>query len=222
MTQPLITLTTHESGVRGLDSFLASCRNHRVDPVRLGLGLPFTGMMQKPKLLHAYLLAHPEIERFVWVDAYDSVLQAGLDEFWACYDTFNKAVVFSTEYAVWPYESLRDLLPPSPTRYRGLCAGAWASTRDAAIWMLQDSGMLELPDDHSQTDQHPAQLWAIRTPKLCGIDHHMQLFGSLAHAEGDFIYRPGVVMNRLTRSIPFAIHANGQSDLRPAAASLGV
>lgn len=219
----LCTLTTHGSGERCLDRFLASCARHGADPVRLGLGLPFTGMMLKPKLLHAYLADHPGVDRVAWVDAYDSVLQAPMGEFWDCWGSFGRDLVFSTEKAVWPLDSLAGSLPDGGpgAPYRGVCAGGWAGTRAAALRLLGESTLLRLPDDFSPTDQLPTQLYLISNPGLAAVDHRMALFGSLCRAEGDFAYGPGRVWNRRTRTLPCVIHGNGKADLGPACEALG-
>lgn len=151
-----------------------------------------------------YILKHPEIQRFIFCDAYDVVCLAmggtlPLD-----------SIVFSAEKNCWPVPDLSIDYPETTTPYKYLNSGLYYAPRDEFLALFD----WETPE--YTTDD---QLWATRqflyNPNSnIKIDSYCINFQSYSFIEeGEFSYENNRLLNNKTNNKPFWAHGNGTTDM---------
>ena len=161
--------------------------------------------------LKKYLEANPEIERFVFCDAYDVVILGSPDEMQT-----DAKVLFSAEKGCWPVPSMARFYPETESKFKYLNSGLFYAETEAWLKMIEPIPVNYADDDQLFYtnifffDENPIQL-----------DYKQQFFNSHSFIDDDEYvyddydgrllvkYLPYDSMELRTR--PFAIHFNGRT-----------
>jgi len=214
-TQPLDTVPL--TRINRPDVMLASC-------IRFGVPLEVevvasvdAGRLQRHKVtgLRNILRRLPDDDVLLYTDGWDAFFASPLGGVLQAYATFGTPVVFSAEHNLHPVvPDLKDVYPPSSTRYRYLNSGG-AIGVVGALRELHDKWLREdqlAPDFDDQYHWHRA---FIGERHLISLDHHCRIFQTLSSRGRrtspmhDLHVVNGRVYNRDTDSTPYIVHGNG-------------
>lgn len=212
------------------DLFLASLRRFGFEPIVLGLGQPWVGLMTKPMRVRDWLRSEaPKAERVIYCDAFDVLFAAHPDEVDAvCRAEFGDALVFNAERACWPFAEWAKHFPDDGSPWRYLNGGVMCGPTEHLRTVIESIDAQ--PDDHSRgfypNDQVPYQRAFIDQIVPCRVDTRCVAFQCLSASSMDEFDLSGArPINLVTGTRPGIIHANGgaKNDLLvPFAHSMGL
>ncbi len=151
-----------------------------------------------------YLISHPEVEYFIFCDAYDVVAMRPLSEF------PKDKIIFSAEKNCWPIPDLAKDYPESKTPYKYLNSGLYYAPSKMFLALFEFETPEYISDD---------QLWATRQflfneKSGIEIDTMCSVFQSYSFIdEGEYKYLPQGVLNTNTCTYPSWFHGNGTTNM---------
>lgn len=178
---------------------------------------PWKGFGTKLIETYNYLKLHPEIDRFIFVDAYDVIALGTPDEFEEKLTTPDD-MVLTLEKACWPDGSLAGEYPEAPYEWKYINSGTYYSPSKLFIDLIE-----EFTPEYSSDDQ----LWLtkayLRSNKGKTMDYNCRLFQAYSFiADDDFAYENNRLVNLKTNNTPVFVHGNGRTDLTPILRLLGL
>lgn len=219
----VITLATEPKCY--LPQFLDSCQRFGVCPVLLGVGQRWTDHMMKLHLLARWLQLHdlPADWPILWVDGYDCVFQLPPAAALAAYRAHGKPLLLSSEQGPgWPVPA--RLFPPSPTPYRGICAGVWMGTVAAVRALIAETEALDHVGLPPGQDQGLVQAYALAHRDQVAIDVNCLLAQTLSLDHDNFLVQHlGSLLwrNARTGTIPCVLHGAAGFDMTEVLGKLG-
>lgn len=210
--------------------FVESLKRFGVEPVVLGMGEPWFGLMTKPKRMRDWLRGYTD-ELVIWTDSFDVVFAAHPDEVAARYLKLwpSMPVLYNAERGIWPRADLADRFPECGTPWRYLNCGLMIGPPKDMLKVLDWMDLDGMPGDcldplrpgHKcePNDQAWHQMAWSAKPTAMAIDTQCEIFQSCsACSMDDFNMAGGIISNRLTGTTPMIFHCNGGSknDLLPA------
>jgi len=207
----LVTVATHKT--HELDRFIESAKYHGYDYVILGLGMEWTGGVadngrlvfpgggMKVNLLKEYLSTYvgSNSDVILFTDSYDVVFNEKPDELLSRWDG---NVLFTAEKTCWPDRDLEEEYPNSPYGYKYLNSGGFIATVGDLINLTETKCM-----DHDD-DQLYYTLKFLNGDKI-NLDYNLDIFQTLNQSIDDVEIHNGRVYNKVTKTYPIVIHANG-------------
>lgn len=172
---------------------------------------PWKGFGTKIIETYNYLKAHPEVDEFVFVDAFDVVALGGPEEFKEkVYNMPTRAmdILFSAEKALWP-----PILNPFKKRYPPCENGN--SYINSGLYYASSSMFITLMDRFPPSCETDDQYWANMLYLMgfaVNIDYNQNVFNSYSFIQdGEYTYNNGRV--QVNGNEPIFIHGNGKSDM---------
>lgn len=200
-----------------LKEFRASCERRNIQPVFLQG--EWRGLITKPKALLAHLEREgARFDHIVFLDAWDIILCADVEEMVEKFKAFGKPIVFNTERACFPRADFTDRFPESESPYRFLNSGFIIGETEAMVTMLRGMNLGECRDDYQKpdgswvgsNDQENFQSYYLEHPESIALDYGANLCQSLHLAgEDEFFVDAPRIRSRLTGNTPAVFHGNG-------------
>lgn len=211
------------------DKFKESLRRMGVEPVILGWGESWGGLMTKPRKLRAFLRAEyfkgPDAADLLIVcDAWDVVFAAtpeDIAERWnqLCSESGKRSpIVFNAERNCFPRGDLADEFPDPGTPWRFLNSGFAVGTPGSFLELLESMSLDTIPDDHklpdgtwqNPNDQEHFMLAYLQQPVPMILDTKAEICLACHGSElSDFDFEGTRIVNLITRTNPAAFHFNG-------------
>lgn len=202
----LLTVAT-DTEREGLDNLIYSAQ-------RLGWELDvmlvpqWKGFGTKPISVYEYLKKNKDVDRFIFVDAYD-VLALGTPKEFEEKLTNPEKMLLSVEVGCWPDTSLAGEYPQTKHKWKYINSGAYYSPSRLFVETFEANVPEYASDD---------QLW-LSLSFLHGIrdkyvlDYNCDIFQSYSFIEDDdFSYENKRVQNLKTNTQPIFIHSNGRTE----------
>lgn len=142
MTTQLVTICSHnptQPYYHYEDGFLGSLKKLGVEPVVLGFGEEWTGLINKPKRLRHWLRHVCEADVVIASDCFDVVYQETPDTIAAKWKELwpNGEIVFNAERSLFPRSDLAEFFPETGTPFRYLNSGFIIGGRDELLTMIE-------------------------------------------------------------------------------------
>ena len=161
------------------------------------------------KLIETYnfLKGHPEIDRFVFCDAYDVVAMGGPDEFEKKINNTSN-IILSAEKGLWP-----PLLHPFKIAYPKFDHGF--NYINSGCYYAKSSSFIELVEEYPLSNDFDDQFWLnmcwlISEKEQFTIDFNQKIFNSHSFiGDNEYGYENGRV--QFKHNQPVFIHSNGRS-----------
>lgn len=233
MTVQVITVINQEERLPPYyrpDLFRASLARFGVEPIVLGLGQEWFGLMTKPLRVREWLRSDaPKADRVIYCDAFDVLFAASPDEVDSvCRSMYGDTLVFNAERACWPVAEWAEHFPDDGSPWRFLNGGVMCGPIEHLRTVIESINIER--DDHTRgyhpNDQIPYQRAFIDQIAPCRVDtrcHALQCLSASSLDEFDLSTpRP---LNLVTGTRPGVIHANGPAKdtlLVPFARSMGL
>ncbi len=170
---------------------------------------PWRGFGDKVLKTYEYLKAHPEIELFLYTDAWDTMAMAGPTEVMSKVrkEKWDK-IIFSAEKACYPHPEKATKYPndhkESPWRY--LNGGNWMATNEAFCRMVE-------ADTPSHTVNDQAYFTDMLIKGYIKLDYRCELFQTIGF-EGPDDFNYGVRLhNSYWNTTPVFAHGNGRTPM---------
>ncbi len=169
---------------------------------------PWRGFGDKVIKTYEYLKANPEVEFFVYTDAWDTFALAGMDEIISKVDDWD-CLLFGPEKACYPHPELAEKYPPCETQWKYLNGGNWLGSSKRFIEMVDRQGTV--PEENDQV-YFTRQFLENNVGGYIKLDYECKVFQTIAFEhEGDFSYEDGRLINNATGQKPVFLHANGRT-----------
>lgn len=192
----IITVATKECFE--LQMLRKSCSIRGYDLVVLGLDQEWRGFGMKVILTREYLLQHPEITYFMFVDAYDVLLLHKLIR-------IPDHILFSTEKGCWPDHDAPYPHNPGHGEWRYLNSGSYIAPRTDYLDMVD-----KFPIEYSDDDQRYFTNIYLKTDRI-KLDFKCEIFQSFAfNYTGQVRCTGNHVHNNVYNTYPPIIHFNGK------------
>lgn len=197
----LITVCSHPEHAMGL---INSAKKHGWDIVVIQC--EWRGFGTKLIETYNYLKAHPEVERFIFADAFDVVVLGTPDEFDLKLPA-NDGFVFNAERGLWPpnMEQYRELFGITNGGFNFINSGVYYAERNAFISLIESNPI----EYHSDDQQYFIEIYA---NKFYGVilDVNQRVFNCHSFIrDGEYTYNNGRV--QIMDSEPIFIHSNGKT-----------
>lgn len=230
MSLTLLTITNRIPGPKEwyyrYNTWLQSIRRFGVEPVVLGMGEEWKGLMTKPRRLRQYLRdGKCSTDLLLVTDSYDVVFTAPPVEIEQRYREVwpELPVVFNAEKGIFPRTDLADKFPDPGTPWRYLNSGLMIGPPASILKMLEGMWLDDIHDDYklpegrwvNPNDQGHFQAAFVMQITPIVLDTHCRLFQTLSECdtpEFQIDTETGTthrVKNMVTGTIPLCIHANG-------------
>lgn len=154
-----------------------------------------------------YLKSHPEVERFVFADAFDVVVLGTPEELEEKIGWWHDKIICSTEKGLWPppLHAFRSKYMETESQFKYINSGVYAASREK---------FLSLMDDYPPNLDHDDQLWMnicyLLEPDRFVLDFNQVAFNSHSFIqEGEYTYENNRV--QILESQPIFIHLNGKT-----------
>lgn len=201
MSIPIITVTSHPEHATKL---VESAERHgwAVHVVKC----EWKGFGTKLIETYNFLKAHPEIEQFVFCDAFDVVVMGGVGEFDRKVD-FPEMMLVSAEKNCWPERSLQSQYHKSNgTYFNYVNSGLYYSPRQEFINIIESDMPNYTDDDQLYITKH----FISKEPTIMQIDDFQEVFNSHSFIfDGEYTYNNGRV--QIMGNEPIFIHSNGKT-----------
>lgn len=232
MSVPVVCVSSHEpqQDYYRFGAFKRSLARFKCDPVVLGFGEPWQGLMTKPNHFMAWLRAGhcaPD-DRVILVDCWD-VIFCESPEFVSerCRHLFGDAVVFNAEKACWPLAELAVHFEDQGTPWRYLNGGVMCGPAGRLLAMFESMNLESYGFDRvdeatglriEPNDAVPLVMTFVNQPVPVVVDGKCQVMQSFSACSADeFDITSLGVVNKLTGTVPAILHFNGASknDIMP-------
>lgn len=205
MNLRLLTVASHLE-YEGLDNLLRSAEmfDWEIDVIYA----EWNGFGTKLIETYNHLKKNPDIDHFVFVDAYDVLLLWTPEEFEKKLIDKDKMLI-SVEKMCWPDPSLATQYPEAPYEWKYINSGSYYSPSKLFTELFEAN----VPD--SSTDD---QLWLTKAYLDSSdnkvLDYYCNLFQSYSFiSDDDFGYEENRVQNLKTKTQPIVIHGNGKTNM---------
>lgn len=161
---------------------------------------------------YEYLKLHPEINEFVYSDAFDSVCLGTEKEVSAKWTDRTK-ILWAAERACYPHGDLSNQYPEAPHSYKYLNGGQWISSRENFLDFYERN-----PPHFSVNDQaHSTDIFLnYNSDSLVKLDYNCAIFQAYSFInDNDYTYCNHChrITNNETNSQPVFFHGNGHTPL---------
>lgn len=197
--------------------FKASLAKFGVEPVVLGLGQEWMGLMTKPYRVREWLRSGGcTADRLIYTDAFDVVFQKSPEEINAwCHAVHGDALVFNTEKACWPLAELAENFPDTGSPWRYLNGGLMCGPTERVRAVMEDMDIDAIGFDRpgvNPNDQVPYLQMYVAGRHGMVVDPTCTMAQCLSASTLDeFDFSGSLIRNRITGSTPGAFHCNGGS-----------
>jgi hypothetical protein len=167
------------------------------------LEVEWKGFGTKLIATHEYLKLHPEIDRFIFADAFD-VLVFGTEHEFEKKRTPGQTFVCSAEKGCWPNPKLESFYRKKEHGFSYLNSGLFYATKKAFEWYMGTN-----PPDYYTDDQEWLTDRFLNNSDI-QLDTEQVLFNSHSFiAEGEYTYNNGRV--QILGNEPIFVHSNGKT-----------
>lgn len=172
---------------------------------------PWRGFGDKIIQTYNFLVAHPEIDKFVYSDAWDSFCLATPAEVLRKMKGYWNNVIFSAECACYPHAHLAEQYPNVKTPWKYLNGGSWICTNENFRKMVDRCATTV--DENDQV--YSTNLFLNHNQDgLIKLDYSCALFQTTAfEAPEYFTLGKGRILNNLTNQKPCFAHGNGHTPM---------
>jgi hypothetical protein len=224
---PRVVVLTYASHPGALfPVFLRSALLNGLAPVVLGWRRNAANALRdKIDAVSEEIRAYDEATIVLFIDSFDVLVSASLDEIAVKFRSFGAPIVFSAEKGCWPFhdgrpggEAVARGYPPSPTPWRYLNSGGYIGCAGALRALLHEMSMLPEATNPWCIDQELASLIYLRGQPKIALDHRCEIFMNVHLSWKDLTFVPGVIgrgsaagrwQNRVTGTFPSILHFNG-------------
>ena len=208
----LLTVATHMT--HELERFIESAEHFGYDYEILGLGrewvggvaengrLIFPGGGMKVNLLKDYIGDIDDDTIILFTDSYDVVFADGPESIINKWNSLGGGMIFTAEKTCWPEPHLSKVYPDSPYDYRYLNSGGFLGRAEDI------KKLIETNCEDSDDDQLYYTLKFLNSEGIT-LDYECDIFQTLNSSFDDVELHNGSVFNRVTKTYPTVIHANG-------------
>lgn len=171
------------------------------------------------KILETYqfLKNHPEIDKFIYSDAWDSFCFASPEEVLGKMLNWDE-IIFSAECACYPHPELADKYPSCLTPWKYLNGGSWICTNKRFCEMVEHHGTTS--DENDQV--YSTRVFLFHNDGRIKLDYSCSIFQTLAfagpddfgtylHYKNDQEYHR--IVNNRTSTLPCFVHGNGRTPM---------
>lgn len=210
------------------DVFLASMKRIGAEPVILGMGEKWEGLMTKPNHFRKWLReGNAKGEHVILSDCWDVIFVEHPDSIGErCKALFGEAVVFNGERGCWPRADLAEHFPDTGTPARYLNSGFICGPSEKILAILESMDLEGVGVDRPNpsggriepNDQGEFQQAFVAQPVPMVVDGRCELAQTFsACAPAEFEITPSGVLNIATGTRPGVLHFNGGSknDIMP-------
>jgi len=208
----VITVATKKT--RTYQQLIRSARVNGIPLKTLGMGEIWKGFGHKLLLVREELERHKDAsDRIIlFVDAYDVLINDGVEQILQRFQKFDARVVFSAEANCWPDEDLKNKYPPIAEGKRFLNSGMYIGYAPELYHMITSSPLNETVDDQRfftkiYLDDHQ------RGQLKFKLDHFSDIFQNMdGHNDVQIRFDDGkeaYILNKKHGSIPAIIHTPG-------------
>jgi hypothetical protein len=187
--------------------FIKSCVRFGIWPRVLGINQPFNGTQDKFIYFNQWLASNPDATHILFLDSFDVVLAAGLDEIMAAYQEIGHTILFSAEKSCAPDPSLSAHYPPAQTPFRYLNSGCFMGPVDEITRTCLKVS------EYNQSDQLTLHQVFLKGDSGIGLDVGCRIFQCLFNVGDELDYLGDRIYNRRTDTCPLVFHGNGFSDM---------
>lgn len=222
------------------DAFIESLRRFSFDPVILGMGQPWWGLMTKPRRLRHWLRGNGhcmlggaawDADLLIVCDSYDVIFTAHPDKIGEKFGLSDE-VMFNAEKGLFPRGDLQHAFAYSDTPWRYLNSGLFIGKPQNILAMLEAMNLDDIADDYMSPDiEHGGGGRWVHTndqgwyqyayaahPVPMTLDSMCEIFQTCSACTLDEFDLSGeMVKNKVTGTTPLVWHFNGGSknDLLP-------
>ena len=158
------------------------------------------------ELFECYKRAATGHKTFCYSDGADTYCQK-------TFDAPKDKIIYSTEKALFPpLEGLQyPAKPKVKSKWKHLNGGGVCGSLEVMIEFMEKYGLTKLTNEATaQLELHYAYFETLKDGFPFELDFNCKIFQCIAHMEeGDFEFKDGLVHNRITKTTPAIIHANG-------------
>lgn len=199
----LITVTSHPEHAEVLKR---SAEKHGWDFVCIHVP-EWKGFGTKLIETYNYLNAHPEVERFVFADAFDVVVLSNEGEFMDKTEGLDDLILVGTEKGLWP--------PPLHAfRSKYIESGSPFNYINSGLYYSRSEVFISLFEKYTPNYDHDDQLWMnlcyLLEPEIFKLDYFQTVFNNHSFiSDGEYGYENGRIQILGNQSI-FS-HKNGKT-----------
>ncbi|MBA5776417.1 hypothetical protein H2509_04665 [Stappia sp. F7233] len=209
-------ITVDTVGSPKLDRLKRSCDYHSIPLEVIGLGRPYPHHGVKLHYICEYLAGLDPEETVMFVDGYDVVFLAGVEEIERKFKAFGREILFSTEQNCNVNGGLRVRFPTwlkypkAKGPYRFLNSGSYVGKAGRLLELF--SQLRIKPTDSDQTVLN--RYLVAHSPDIA-LDCEQQIFtctaGRTGLEEQDYRVEDGRLRNVVTDSLPCVLHCPGKN-----------
>lgn len=203
----MIKLITTASKKQGAERLIMSARNYGWDLEFLTGN--WTGLECKEQWTYKYLKEHPEVEYFVFTDAFDTFAIGKPDETLSYIEACPKKLIISAEKGCYPNPDKAKLYPETNSPFKYVNAGQFCGSSKVFIELYEANPITEknINDQTWMTDLY------LNNQDKCYLDVNCHIFQSVAFcAPSEFLLNDNLINTHTDGSAQF-IHGNGQTPL---------
>lgn len=171
---------------------------------------PWMGFGDKVLKTYEYLKENPQVEHFVYTDAWDTFALAPMSEIiekvkdWDC-------LLFGAEKACYPHDDLAPKYPACDTDWKYLNGGNWLGASKRFIEMVERQGTVQAENDQVYFTR---QILENNVGGYIKLDYKCEVFQTIGFEHpGDFSYADGRLINNITGEKPVFAHGNGRTPM---------
>jgi len=204
------------------ETYFASLKRLNVDPIVLGYGEWWDGLMTKAFRYRDWLKPRDPNERVILTDCWDVIFAKHPDEIAAqCEELFGDAIVFNGEKGCWPRGDLAEHFPDGGTPWRYLNCGVMCGPAGKILAMFDSMDIekigLDRPNPNGSgriepNDQGEIQAAFVKQPVKMVVDTGCKVFQCFSGCDADeFTFDAVGAFNKATGTRPGILHFNGNS-----------
>lgn len=212
---PIITVCSHPEHATGL---INSAKKYGWDLEVIKCD--WKGFGTKLIETYNYLKAHPEVEQFVFADAFDVVVLGTPDEFEnKIYHLYSYGLILSTERGLWP-----PILHPFKNKY-GYAHPSYNGFLypNSGLYFCKSDDFKHMIETYPPFNEIDDQYWmnmvylfeqeaGDNANVSIGLDHFQSIFNSHSFiANGEYTYHQDTKRIEIMGNFPIFVHQNGKT-----------
>lgn len=160
--------------------------------------------------VYNYLKENPEVDRFIFCDAFDVVCLGTQNEFEEKLGEWSDKIVLSAEKNCWPQPDLERWYEPiDKEKWSFVNSGLYYSPTDKFIELMDR----HMPEPSADDQLYMTTMFLFESNDMI-LDRECKLFQSYSFIkEGEFSYSNGRLHNEITNESAIWVHGNGKTDM---------
>jgi hypothetical protein len=194
-----------------LEKLMTSCEQNDIELEILGMGKPYSGNIDKLRIIKNYCDQLTENDLILFVDAFDVLILANPQEIISRFLSLNVPMLMATEMNCWPSKDTAKFHPHTPSPFKYINSGGYIGWAQAIKSWLNafDNPLLS-----GKSDQEAVHKLFAQKPHFYALDHSCAIFLCLFQVPYNAVLINPVnktITCTYTNSSPCVLHANGGS-----------